>query len=410
MTEIHYDPALEATRDDPYPVYALLRAADPVHWNPPGFWFVTRYDDVRPLLRDPRLGVDKAASDDARVEGQEKVRPGVSTSLVMTNPPDHTRLRGLVSQAFAPRAVAYLQERIEAVTARLLADCPEPGGAQFDLMAQYARPLPVQIICEMLGVPEADRAALAAAVDDFAYIAEPVLAPETAARAFRGSDALKEYFAALIAERRGAPGGDILSALMEAEEDGDKLTMPELLANMAVLALAGYETTANLLCHCVLGLLRHPDQLAALRRDPDRIPAAVEETLRYDPPAQSVARRALDDIEVGGRLIRRGERVVLSLGAANRDPARFAEPDRFDLDRADDRHLAFGGGIHFCLGAYLGRLEVSIALRRLLEAYPRLELAAQPRWQARAGLRGPRELLLTSAPASQRALTAPGAR
>ncbi|WP_405719311.1 cytochrome P450 [Streptomyces sp. NBC_01537] len=399
---VHYDPTDRAVQADPYPLYHALREADPMHWNPPGFWLLTRYEDVHTLLRDPRLGADNGgnAGADARPGGEhtERMAGGDTPSMILMDPPGHTRLRALVNKAFTPRAVEGLRERIERIVDRLLDDWDsgpgsDSGSGGTDFVEAFAYPLPLDVICEMLGVPASDRAEVRDWSEDMAYLVDPVVTPETVARGLSGRRKIIDYFRTLVAERRLAPGDDILSGLILAEDQGDRLTSDELLATAALLVVAGHETTANMIANGMLALLRHPDELELLRSSgPALVPAAVEEMLRYDGPAQAVGRRALEDIELHGVRVPRGGRLVLSLGAANRDPARFPDPDRLDITRPDNRHLALSGGAHFCVGAPLARMEACIAFTALLRRFPRLELTAEPRWRERTGLRGLREL------------------
>ncbi|MFJ9627210.1 cytochrome P450 [Streptomyces sp. NPDC101175] len=401
----HYDPTDPAVQADPYPLYRTLRETDPVHWNPPGFWFLTRHADVHTLLRDPRLGADNGggngggdgganrggtASDGGGEAHTERMAGGDTPSMILMDPPGHTRLRALVNKVFTPRSIAYLHERIERITDRLLDDW---GTGEGDFVADFAYPLPLAVICEMLGVPEADRDDVRDWSEDMAHLVDPVVTPETVARGLRGRRRIVAYFRDLVAERRRAPGEDILSGLIRAETEGDRLSSDELLSTAALLVVAGHETTANMIANGMLALLRHPDQLELLRSSgPDLVPPAVEEMLRYDGPAQAVGRRALTDLDLHGVRVPRGARLVLSLGAANRDPERFPDPDRFDIARRDNRHLALSGGAHFCVGAPLARMEATVAFTALLRRHPHLRLAAEPRWRERTGLRGLREL------------------
>ncbi|MFG3296851.1 cytochrome P450 [Streptomyces sp. NPDC048179] len=389
----HYDPTDPAVQADPYPLYRALREADPLHWNPPGFWFLTRYTDVHTLLRDPQLGADNGGAtgpdgdDEAHIE---RMAGGDTPSMILMDPPGHTRLRALVNKVFTPRSIAYLHGRIERIVDRLLTDW---GTGEGDFVEDFAYPLPLEVICEMLGVPVADRADVRDWSEDMAHLVDPVVTPETVARGMRGRRRIVAYFRDLVAERRRAPGEGILSALIRAETEGDRLTSDELLSTAALLVVAGHETTANMIANGMLALLRNPDQLELLRSSgPDLVPSAVEEMLRYDGPAQAVGRRALTDLDLHGVRVSRGARLVLSLGAANRDPERFPDPDRFDIARRDNRHLALSGGAHFCVGAPLARMEATVAFTALLRRYPRPELAAEPRWRERTGLRGLREL------------------
>jgi cytochrome P450 len=368
---------------DPYPVYHRLRAEAPLHRRGAGVttWTLTRYDDVAAVLRDPRLSANRNQADRHVTRDAHRAAPVRSqsralqqldaASMLTTDPPDHTRLRRLAHQAFTPRAIERLRARIQALADALL-DAALPRG-RLEIIADLAYPLPVTIIAEMLGVPPADRGRLrrwAAAFEAF------LDRPNDIAQAYLTTTEFHDYLRTLIATRRVDPGDDLLSALVTAEEQGDMFSEEELLVMCTLLLNAGHVTTTNLIGNGVLALLRHPAQLRLLRDDSALLPAAVEEVLRYDSPVQFTARTATADVALGGALIRHGDLVQLMLGAANRDPARFPDPDRFDITRRDTRHLAFGLGPHFCLGAALARLEGQVVLGTLLRRLPDLRLAA----------------------------------
>lgn len=402
-TQIQFNPFLPEFIADPYPFYHRLRAEDPVHRTPLGFWVLTRYDDVVTLLRDQRFGRKGFEPLLAALFGSGSEQPGLVTSMLFRDPPDHTRLRALVSKAFTPRVVEGMRPHIQEIADRLL-DAVRDTNAM-DVIADLAYPLPVVVICEMLGVPTADRDSfrqwsldIARSLDAIGMQATGMLTdPEVVVRGNGARRALTAYFRnGLIPERRKHPRADLLSALIAAEEQGDKLSEGELLATCNLLFVAGHETTVNLIGNGLLALLRHPDQLAALRQDPALIQSAVEELLRYDGPVQRTARIPHTDVEIGGKTIARGEMVVALIGAANRDPARFPEPDRLDITRPDNDHIAFGAGIHFCLGASLARVEAQIALNALLRRMPGLTLATTaPEWRETSVLRGLRALPVT---------------
>jgi cytochrome P450 len=369
---------------DPYPLYAMLRQASPVFRAPvpghdgPGLWILTRHAEVHAVLRDARFSVDRRRAALVRafrdrlpvqlIEG-----PGALRSMLFMDPPDHTRVRGLVSKAFTPRRAASLAPRIEALVDGLLADMA--GRAEVDLIRDLAEPLPAVVIAELLGVPAEDHrlfrswsSALvnavgrgpAGAADEVQACVEPITA----------------YLRDVIAARRRAPGDDLISAMIQAQEERDALSDAELLSTSFLLLLAGHETTTNLIGNGTLALLRHPDELARLRRGPELLEGAIEELLRFDSPVQATARIPLEDVVIGGQSVPKESLVMTVLGAANRDPAVFEEPDRLDLGRGDARqHLSFGFGTHFCLGAGLARLEARIAFRGLLDRFPRLALA-----------------------------------
>jgi len=358
---------------DPYPLYQRLRTEAPVHQTPLGMWVLSRYDDVAMFLRDPRFG---------RRGFQEVIsarfgHPGFSHTMLLQDPPNHTRLRALVSKAFTPRVVEGLRGQIQGMVDALLDDTIERGEA--DLIADFAYPLPVSVISAMLGVPAHDSRRFREWSFDLARSIDAVVVsdPELVERGNAAGLAFHEYFEDLIAERRRAPRADLLSDLIAAEEAGDRLSTEELLATVMLLFLAGHETTVNLIGNGMLALLRRPDELRWLREDPHLIGTAVEELLRYDSPVQRVSRLVYEDVTIDGGTIPQGSLVLGLLGAANRDPAHFPEPDRVDLGRQDNRHLAFGWGIHFCLGAPLARLEGQIAIATLLRRLPALALATE---------------------------------
>ena len=389
MADVQFNPMDPAFVEDPYPTYHVLRSQDPVHHSPLGFWVLTRYADVIAMLRDPRLVKEPIAAFVAARFGMA-VPPGLGLSMLDRDPPDHTRLRGLVSKAFTPKALESLRPRIQQIVDGLLDQLEARG--EMDLIEEFAYPLPVIVICEMLGVPVRDHERFKEWGLDIARGLDAIMLPpdsEVGRRSMVGRRALAEYFRELIAGRRAAPREDMLSALIAAEEAGDKLDEDELLATCILLLVAGHETTVNLIGNGTLALLRHPEQLRRLREDPALIGSAIEELLRYDGPVQRTARIPSEDITIGGRTIPRGEMVMPFLGAANRDPAQFPDPDRLDITRTDNRHIAFGMGIHFCLGAPLARMEGQIAINTLLRRLPKLALAGQrPEHRQSLTLRG----------------------
>lgn len=395
MSTVTFDPLDPAFVADPYPTYHRLRAEDPVHRSPLGFWVLTRYDDVVSVLRDPRMG--KEAIEAAAAARYGTPRPAVGLSMLLRDPPDHTRLRGLVSKAFTPRVVQGLRPRIQEIVDSLLARVE--GAGAMDLIADFAYPLPVIVICEMLGVPADDRDTFRAWGLDVARSLDAVLLPagsDVARRGRASRDQLAEYFRRLIAARRRSPRADLLSDLIAAEEAGDKLSEDELLATCILLLIAGHETTVNLIGNGTLALLRHPAELQRLREAPSLVQSAVEELLRFDGPVQRMTRVPGEDVVVGGTTIAKGDLVMTFIGAADRDPAHFPEPDRLDLARADNRHIAFGWGIHFCLGAPLARIEGQIAIGTLVERLPRLALATPaPEHRESLTLRGLKALPVT---------------
>lgn len=390
-TQVAFDPLSPEVVADPYPFYHRLRSDDPVHHSPLGFWILTRYDDVVMALRDPRFGRKGFEPLLQAVYGSGAGQPGYVTSMLFRDPPDHTRLRGLVNKAFTPRVVEELRPRIQEVVDGLLDEVQDRE--TMDVIADLAYPLPVIVICEMLGVPTSDRGTLRQWSIDIARSLDAIglpVDPEIIVRGNAARQALTSYFRhGLIPERRKRPRPDLLSALIAAEEEGDTLSEGELLATCNLLFVAGHETTVNLIGNGLLALLRHPAQLQMLREDPSRIESAVEEFLRYDSPVQRTGRIPDSEVEIDGKQIAPGEMVVAVIGAANRDPAHFPDPDRLDITRSDNRHIAFGWGIHFCLGAPLARVEGQIAISALLRRAPRLALATRaPEWRESSVLRG----------------------
>ena len=381
---------------DPYPTYHRLRAEDPVHHSPLGFWVLTRYEDVVTALRDSRLAKEAITAFVAARLGRTPA-PVAALSMLDRDPPDHTRLRSLVNKAFTPRVVETLRPRIQQIVDALV-DRVESAG-HMDLIEEFAYPIPVAVICEMLGVPVEDHERFKGWSADLARSLDALLLPPesgVAERGFFARQSLGNYFRELIAVRRKSPRQDLLSGLIAAEEAGDTLTEEELLATCVLLLIAGHETTVNLIGNGTLALLRHPDQLGRLRDDPGLIVTAVEELLRFDGPVQRTARIPSEDVTIGGHTIKQGEMVMPFIGAADRDPAQFPDPDRLDLGRAENRHIAFGWGIHFCLGAPLARVEGQIAINTLLKRLPRLALATdQPEYRQSLTLRGLASLPVT---------------
>jgi pimeloyl-[acyl-carrier protein] synthase len=388
--EVVFNPFAPEFHEDPYPAYRLLRERDPVHQMPMGAWVLTRYDDVAAALRDSRLGRAGSEVMLAAVYGAGNEDIPMPPSMLFRDPPDHTRLRSLVSRAFTPRVVEGLRARIGEIVDHLLDRSQERG--RMDVIADLAYPLPVTVISEMLGVDPGDHEAIKQWSADIARGLDALVMPsdpDLVQRASRGRRELGEYFRRLIPERRRQPRQDLLTLLIAAEEQGDRLTEGELLSTCVLLYVAGHETTVNLIGNGLYALLRHPAELGRLRVQPDLLPAAVEELLRYDAPVQRTVRIAHEDVELGGRHIDKGSLIVPVMGAANRDPAHFPDPDRLDIGRRENRHVAFGYGIHFCLGAPLARLEGQIVLAHLLRRFPQLALLTErPPWRRSFTLRG----------------------
>ncbi|HEY5015690.1 MAG TPA: cytochrome P450 [Streptosporangiaceae bacterium] len=384
---------------DPYPTYAWLRAARPV-WRPAERVYVlSRHEDCVSVLRDPRFGrAEEGRLGLRRVGSGTEVtaeRPAVRSFLAL-NPPDHTRLRRLVSKAFTPARVRDLGPRIDAIAAELI-ETASASGEPVDLIAALASPLPVTVISELLGVPSADYERLVGWSDALARGLDPgfLISAEDRERQQLARAEFGAYLSGLIAERRRSPGDDLVSALAGVVDDGDVLSEEELIATCILLLVAGHETTTSLMGAAVLGLLQHPDQLARLRAEPELMTGAVEEFLRYDPPVQLTARVALTDASIGSLSVSAGSAALMLVGAANRDPALCADPDDLDIARPPTHHVSFGQGIHFCLGAPLARLETQIVLRQLLERPDDLRLAGEPAWKENTVLRGLRGLPVT---------------
>jgi len=374
--------------EDPFPTYHALRRWDPVHRDPDGSYFLTRYDDVVAVYQDHRR-----FSSDKRVEfapkfGAAPLYEHHTTSVVFRDPPDHTRIRKLFAPAFTPKALAALEPRVIRLVDSLLDAAAARGG--MDVVEDFAAALPIQLIGDMLGVPAGERAPLRGWSLAILGALEPVPGAERLQAGNRAVEEFKAYLRRLIADRRRRPGtdpGEILSALLAAEDDGDRLTEVELLHQCIFLLNAGHETTTNLIANAVAALLEHPRQWARLRGDPALLPSAVEEFLRYQSPNQLGNRRVVADVEVGGVRMPEGTLVTLCIGAANRDPAHFPDPDRLDLGRAPNRHLAFITGIHACAGMWLARMEGRVAIGRLVGRFERLRAAAAPVRAPRARFR-----------------------
>ncbi|MGH7961560.1 MAG: cytochrome P450 [Candidatus Binatia bacterium] len=391
---------LPDARMHPYPYYHRLRCEDPLHWNPLGFWLLTRYADGAAVLPDRRfMMVDPR--DQQNLSGLPINQEALGTlqerllrTMLFKNPPDHTRLRGLVSKAFTPRIIASLRLHIQEIVDELLTAAPEAGS--IDLIADLAYPLPVIVIADLLGVPAEDRFKFRNWSRDLASAIDPILIPETVERASWAMGELEDYFRTLIVKRRGDLRNDLLSALIAAEEQGDRLSEDEMLANAILLLAVGHETTMNLIGNGTLALLRNPDQWEKLRSEPVLIQSAIEELLRYDSPVQMTGRKAGEDITIAGKTIRQGDFAIIIIGAANHDPDRFPDPDRLDITRSENTHLTFGGGVHYCLGASLARVEGQIAIGSLAQRFPNLQLHSdEPQWRETITLRGLKALPVT---------------
>ncbi|QIY70417.1 cytochrome P450 [Streptomyces sp. RLB1-33] len=381
------DPA-EGLIDHPYAVYDRLRDTAPVHriagtdGNPA--WLVTRYEDVREALANPLLSMDKRHALPGSYQGLS-LPPALDANLLNMEAPDHTRIRRLVVRAFTPRRVEQLRTPVRETADRLL-DALGPHGSA-DLIAAYAAPLPITVICDLLGIPGEHRRDFRAWTD--VLVAPDPMRPGATKEAVV---AMLGFLTQLLADKRKKPADDLLSDLIAVRDEGERLTEDELTSLAFLILFAGYENTVQLIGNAILGLLTHPDQLAALRANPERFPDAVEEFARHEGPALLAIRRfPVEDVTIGEVTVPAGETVLLSLAAANRDPARFPDPERLDLDRDASAHLALGRGIHYCVGAPLARLETEIAVSALLERLPDLALAADPaelRWRPSLRARG----------------------
>lgn len=385
-----------ANRADPYPVCAKVRDHGPIQLEDANLTVFSSYRDCDEVLRHPSSASDRRKSTIVQRQLQKDTtgvaaRPLGPPGFLFLDPPDHTRLRKLVSKAFVPKVINALQPEITKLVARLLDQIAEQG--RFDVITDLAYPLPVAVICRLLGVPLEDEpkfsrasALLAQALDPFVSLTgEP---PDGIEERMRAGRWLREYLRGLVDERRSRPGEDLMSGLIAVEESGDQLTEDEIVATCSLLLIAGHETTVNLIANAVLAMLRNPGQWAALGADADRAAAVIEETLRYDPPVQLVGRIAADDMAIGEVKVVKGDTMMLLLAAAQRDPAEFERPDVFDPDRKPFRHLGFGRGPHFCLGAPLARLEASVALSAVTARFPNAWLLGEPEYKPNVTLRG----------------------
>jgi cytochrome P450 len=393
-----FDPLSPEFIRDPYPHYERLRNTDPVHLTPLGLYVASRHAEASLVLRDKRFGKDFVERSKRRYGPkvmEEPVFRSMSHWMLQQDPPDHTRLRGLVVKAFTARRVEDMRPRIQEVVDQTLDRVAARG--HMDLIEDFAFRLPVTIICDMLGIPAEHREVFYTGSRDGGRILDPVpLTPAEIAQGNAGNAMAQMYFQQLFELRRRSPGDDLTTQLVQAEEDGSKLSNEELSANIILLFGAGHETTVNLIGNGLLALHRNPDQLARLKANPALITTAVDEFLRYDSSVQSTSRVALEDIDdLGGKKIPKGEAVLCLLGSANRDPAAYPDrPDRLDITRPNVRPLSFGGGIHFCLGAQLARIEAEIAIATLLRRLPdlRLDDAENPEWRPTFVLRGLKKL------------------
>ena len=380
-----------ASRADPYPVYAQIRELGPLRIPEFNLTVFSSYQDCDDVLRHPSSASDfrKATPMEGRPapDDDEYGDP----SFLFLDPPDHTRLRKLVSKAFVPKVVKALEPDITALVSGLLDAVEEKG--DFDVIADLAHPLPVAVICRLLGVPVEDEHEFSAASTLSAQSLDPFItftgeAPDNLDSQLQAELWLYEYLRDLIAKRRRDPGDDLMSGLIHVVESGDQLTEQEIIATCSLLLVAGHETTVNLIANAILAMLRRPQQWAALGADASRVHAVAEETLRFDPPVQLNGRIAADDMTIGGTDIAKGDTMMLLLAAAQRDPAICESPDEFDPDRESIRHLGFGKGPHFCLGAPLARLEAAIALSAVTARFPSARIVGEPQYKQNVTLRG----------------------
>ncbi|MEU0004206.1 cytochrome P450 [Streptomyces sp. NPDC006314] len=382
--DLAFDPWDPAFLADPYPAYAELRSRGRViRYEPTDQWLVPHHADVSALLRDRRLGRTYRHRFSHEEFGRTTPPPEHEPfhtlndhGMLDLEPPDHTRIRRLVSKAFTPRTVERLKPYVQNLANELVAALVHKGGG--DLLTDVAEPLPVAVIAEMLGIPEADRAPLRPWSADICGMYELNPPQETAVRAVRASVEFSEYLRGLIAARRKDPGDDLISGLIAAHDEGDRLTEQEMISTAVLLLNAGHEATVNATVNGWWALFRNPGQLAALGADHSLIPSAIEELMRYDTPLQLFERWVLDDIEIDGTTIPRGAEIALLFGSANHDPSVFTDPARLDLTREDNPHISFSAGIHYCIGAPLARIELAASMSALLEKAPTLALAAEP--------------------------------
>ncbi|HZH75360.1 MAG TPA: cytochrome P450 [Archangium sp.] len=392
---------------NPYPFYARLLREAPVHFSEPwGTWVVTRYADVNAAFRDMRLssvrtGMYSQGMPEEVARKMEPLARNMASWLLFHDAPSHTRLRSLINKAFTPRMVEALRPRIRSMVEELLDAVA--GKERMEVISELANPLPVIVIGDMLGLPREDWYRLKQWSDKLAsLIGTGRPTPEQVEGALGAILEFEDYFRPLIARRRTQPGSDLLSALVQAEEQGNLLTEQEVLSTCTLVLFAGHETTTNLIGNGLLALLRHPEQWELLRGSPELLPDAVEELLRYDSPVQFTNRMAAVDLEFGGHTLRKGDLVMLMIAAANRDPSQFQEPDRLDVRRKELRHQSLGMGPHYCVGAALARVEAQEAFAALLRRFPRMQVApgVTPEWVDNVGFRGLRSLPVALGPAA----------
>ena len=389
-----YDPAAPEVRRNPFPVYSQLQDDDPVHWSESlRSWVLTRYDDVRQVAMSDVMSPDRLRPFYAQLKGERReilaeVMRYLSLWMVFRDPPEHTRLRRLVGTAFTPRSIEALAEPVSRVVDQLLDALPK--NQSVDWAQQVAMPLPAYVILDLLGIPHQSYADLKAWSDDLrAFVGSSRADPDRYNRARHGATQLAGFFREVIAARRAAPGEDFVSRMITARDEQGSLSEDELVATCMLVLFAGHETTTHLLSNSANALLDHPDQLQRLRDNPALINPAVEEFLRYDGPSNAITRVVSADHEIGGKLLRSGDRVFAMVNAANRDPRRFDDPQGLDIARQPNRHLTFGFGLHFCLGAPLARLEAQLCFAGLIQRFGKIERAAgETEWIDSLAMRG----------------------
>jgi cytochrome P450 len=398
-----FSPLSPEFHEDPYPIYARLRVDEPVHRNAMGNWLLTRYDDITAVLRDSRFGVHSMSANLrskrrflAPDQDLDTLADTVGQWLMFLNPPEHTRMRRLVSRPLTPAAVKVLHSRVEQTTATLLEPARRAG--RMDIVNDLAVPLAVSTISDILGVPIEDQRRVLVWTESLSHIVDPLRSLEEYLAMNQVAGEFMDYFRALFSERRRAPKDDLISALV-ADSTGEQATETELLSMCTNLFAAGQKTTVNFIGNGMLALLRHPDQLALLRERPEIVSSAMDELLRYDSPVQLITRLSREEVSLRGRTIPAGSLVFLALGSANRDPDQFPDPDRLDLTRKDNRHIAFAPGTHFCLGAMLAHLEGQIAIGAIARSFVDIKLASDAvELQSEIIFRGPQTLPVTFSP------------
>jgi cytochrome P450 len=390
-----FDPTAPGFLQNPYPFYERLRAEQPWHLSPHGFYVVSRYEDVSFVLRDPRFGKHWSGPKANKLDPQsldKAIFKSIGQWMLERNPPDHTRVRGCFAQAFTARRVEAMRSHIESIIEKVLDDIYPRG--QMDVISEFALPVPVTSITDLLGVPQEDRALMFKVSRFIGRLSDPVpLDPKEIDRVDADFVLISDYFRKSIDQRRRQPGDDLISQIVVAAE-GERLSMDEMVGNLVLVFVAGHETTTNIIGNALMALFRHPEQLQLLRENPALMPKAVNECLRYDCSVQIASRTAQEDIVVGSIKIAKGQDVLVLLGSANRDPAFYADPEKLNIQRPETQLSSFGGGIHHCLGAQLSRIEVECGLGALLRRLPNFRLVdpAPPSWRPSVVMRGPASL------------------